>query len=143
VLSQQRADAVRKRLLEKCNGAPCLAPGAEVVGKGERLDPTDEEGKPQDIKGKPLEEHVDQAFPAAPGEASVRTPELTEALAKTPSLHARAETIYPELRRAVLTLRKSSGSTDKCTYTVHQDAYLASCPDDIRKAAYPDSDKQP
>ena len=143
VLSQQRADAVNKRILALCKGAPCMAPGAEVVGKGERLDPVDEAGKPEDAKGKPLEEHVDQAFPTAPGEASVRTPELMKTLGKTPSLHARAEKIYPELRRAIVTLRKSTGSSDKCTYTVHRDAYLASCPDDIRKAAYPDSDPKP
>lgn len=143
VLSQQRADAAKDRITALCKGAPCFAPGAEAKGRGERLDPTDAEGKAQDIKGKPLEEHVDKTFPTDPGEASVRTPELTKSLAKTPSLHARAEKIYPELRRAIVTLRKSTESTDKCSFKVHEEAYLPGCPDDIRKAAFPDNPTNP
>ncbi len=143
VLSQQRADAVKKRITALCKGGNCLAPGAEVVGLGERLDPKDEEGNPQDVKGKPLEEHVDKTFPTDPGETTVRTPTLAENLGRTPSLHARAEKIYPELRRAIVTLRKSTASTDKCSYKTHEEAFLSSCPDDIRKAAFPDNPSNP
>lgn len=137
-LSQRRADAVKTRITKLCKGGGCVAGGAEVVGLGERLDPKDEAGKSQDVSGKPLEEHVTQTFPTDPGEATVRTPALAKELARTRSLHARSERIYIELRRAIVTLRKSTAGTDKCTFKVHEEAYLSDCPDDIRKAAFPD-----
>ncbi|HJV48380.1 MAG TPA: DUF4157 domain-containing protein [Geothrix sp.] len=143
VLSQQRADAVQKRIAALCKGGACFLPGASVVGLGERMDPKDETGTPQDVSGKPLEEHVDQTFPTDPGEASVRTPALTKSLNQTPSLHARAEKIYPELRRAIVTLRKSSTGSDKCTFKVPEEAYLSECPEDIRQAAFPDNPSTP
>ena len=143
VLSQQRADAAKDQITALCKAGNCFAPGAEVKGKSERLDPKDEEGTPQDVKGKPLEEHVDKTFPTDPGEVSVRTPALMKALEKTPSLHARAEKIYPELRRAIVTLRKSTDSSDKCSFKVHEEAYLSDCPDDIRKAAFPENPTNP
>ena len=79
-----------------------------------------------------------QSFPTDPNEATVRTPALMKELASTRSLHARSERIYVELRRAIVTLRKSTAGTDKCSYTIHEEAYLSDCPDDIRKAAFPD-----
>lgn len=137
-LSQRRADAVKARITKLCKGGGCFAASAEVIGLGERLAPGDEQGVPSDISGRPLEEHVTEAFPTDPGEATVRTPALMKELARTRSMHARSERIYVELRRAIVTLRRSATETDKCSFKVQEEAYLSDCPDDIRKSAFPD-----
>jgi len=140
-LSKQRAEAVRTEIESLCGTGNCFAPGAQVVGMGERLGFRDEIGQPQDVSGRPLEEHVTQTFPADPREASVRPPALMEHLRRTRSLHGRAEIIYPQLRRAIVTLRRSSTRIDPCRYTIPghtEEAYLPNCPDSIRRAAFPD-----
>jgi hypothetical protein len=145
-LSKRRAEAARQAILALCKSRNCMAPGAEVVGLGERLDPTGASGQPEDVSGRALEQHVGRTFPTDPGEASVQSPALTERLRRTSSLHGRAEAIYPSLRRAIVTLSKTTNRTDACSYVVEghtQEAYLPSCPDDIRKAAFPESPSAP
>lgn len=139
-LSRRRAEAARTQITTLCTSGDCFAPGAEVVGLGERLTPTDESGQPQDVSGRELEEHVDQTFATDPGEASVRTPALMERLRRTRGARARAELIYPQLRRAIITLRRSSTRTDPCTYVIPgytEEAYLPNCPEAIQQAAFP------
>jgi len=143
-LSRQRAEAVRTQITTLCSDRECFGPGVEVVGLGERMTPTDESGQATDDSGRPLEEHVEQNFATDPGEATVRapeaTPQLMERLRRTRSAHARAELIYPQLRRAIITLRRSSTRTDPCTFVIPgrtEQAYLPSCPDAIRQAAFP------
>lgn len=139
-LSRQRAEAARTQIATLCTTPDCFASGAEVVGLGERMDPPDVNGQPQDASGRPLEQHVDQTFATDPGETTVRTPALTDRLRRTHSSHDRAELIYPHLRRAIITLRQSSTRTDPCTFTIPgytQEAYLPRCPEAIQRAAFP------
>jgi hypothetical protein len=150
LLSQQRANAARDRIVTLPAAASVnrFAPGLEVVGSGERMDPTDASGQPVDVAGPVLERHVTRTFPTDTGESSVRTPQLLQDLSRIPSTHGRAERIYPELRRAIVTLRRSVSSTEACTYTVEgglpEEAFIiGGCPDDIRQAAFPDTDFLP
>jgi hypothetical protein len=143
-LSRRRAGVVRTHIESACRSQDCFAPGLQVEGLGERLNPTDESGSPlePEASGRQLEEHVVRSFPTDPRESSVRSRALMEQLRRTPSLHARAELIYPQLRRAIVTLRRSSTRVDPCSYTVPghtEQAYLPSCPEVIRQAAFPDS----
>jgi hypothetical protein len=139
-LSNKRAEAARRRISDLCSQADCFDPNVQVIGLGERMDPQDETGQPQDVSGQPLEQHVDENFPTDPNEATVRNPALLERLRRAHSQHARAELIYPELRRAIVTLRKSATHTDPCSTLVPggtREAYLPGCPPEILQAAFP------
>jgi|GEM_PF-6704733 len=143
-LSVGRANAARDRVNnELCPpDTACIAPGARIEGMGERMDPMDPvSGERLDTRGAALEQHVDTHFADDPAEASVRSPALMERLRRTPSRRRRAELIYPWLRRAILRLRRSAASTEACEYEVParaEERGIGNCPDDIRRAAYPD-----
>jgi hypothetical protein len=107
------------------------------------MDPLDPvSGERQDVSGAALESHVDTHFATDPGEASVRSPALMERLRRTPSRNRRAELIYPWLRRAILRLHRSQTEPEDCTIKVPattETLGIGNCPDDIRRAAFPDT----
>lgn len=144
-LSGERAEAARRRVADELcpPDTSCFAPGAQTSGRGERMDPLDPAtGERQDVSGSALETHVDSTFSTDPGEASVRSPALMERLRRTPSRHRRAELIYPWLRRAILRLRHSQTTPEECTIDIPattETLGIGNCPDDIRRAAFPDT----
>jgi hypothetical protein len=65
-----------------------------------------------------------------------------ERLRRTPSRQRRAELIYPWLRRAILRLHRSRTTPEDCTIAIPattETLGIGNCPDDIRRAAYPDT----
>lgn len=144
-LSGERAEAARRRVADELcpPEATCFAPGAQASGQGERMDPVDPAtGERQDVRGAALESHVDSSFATDPGEDSVRSPALMERLRRTPSRQRRAELVYPWLRRAIVRLHRSRTAPEDCTIAIPattETLGIGNCPDDIRRAAYPDT----
>src|SRR5262249_4971088 len=151
-----RAVAAMLRIKSLCSGAgrtggaaptggagtsSCFIGGDEAVsptGKGELytlVEPTPTGEK--EVEGEPLAEHAVDEFKTQKAEERHRTPELLKELDKRRTATAKAEKVYPLLRRAVITLAKTVTEQEKYTEIVPETTKpeKVDCPEDVKAAA--------
>jgi hypothetical protein len=138
-LAKKRAE-MALALVKQMGGA---VDKVQPTGHAERCSPPPKQvgKKLVEVEGNELVDFAVECFKKDPAEERNRTPELMKKLDEAKSHHQRASLIYPFMRRAVVTLEKTTvtkaGVPEKRTAAKDVWQPVPSCPDDVIKAAQP------
>ncbi len=148
-LSRERAEVALGEVQRLCRSLggeqTCVSPEAAAAGFGElytlvRVDP---QGLPREVEGPAQAEYATQRFLAEEQEAPHRTEALTRRLERARTPQARAELVYPLLRRAAVVLERTQMVTEHYTEQipgrVEAVDVQGGCPSDITQRAFPEA----
>lgn len=148
-LSRERAEAALgevQRICRELGGdQTCVSSEAGITGLGElyTLVRLDAQGMPREVEGREQAEYATRQFLTEEQEASHRSEELTRRIERARTPQARAELVYPFLRRAAVLLERTQMVTESYTEEIPARVetvdVLGGCPDDIIERAFPEA----
>ena len=136
-LANERAQAAIRELQSRCDG--CTASTGSISSPSELYSPPDvgPAGRQREAEGTELERYAVEHFLTEDAELPHRTPELVARIGRARGWHAKAEIVYPYLRRAEIRLHRSRHLTRDVTVIVPAGttSERGSCPDDVMATA--------
>jgi hypothetical protein len=103
-LARERAQAAIDETRDTCEG--CVSGAVTVAAPSELYSPPDVggPGRTREVEGRELEQFVVERFLSDPAEARHRTPDVLARIAAARGRHAKAQIVYPFLRRVEMHL---------------------------------------